>query len=74
MKKTASLTGLYEISEDIILEALTIIPDHEESGLREVMAAAEDYKMANMTPMFIMDEKNRQIFVVAKETFGKKLS
>jgi hypothetical protein len=72
-RKITSLEGLYQVSESILLEAVKYVPDEEESGIREVLAAGELYKAANMTPIFILDQKNMDVIVVAQETFGKKL-
>ena len=64
---------MIEVDEKIIKEAVQYIPDNEESGMRTVLVAADEYKAANMTPIFIMDKRSMSIYVVAKETFGKKL-
>jgi hypothetical protein len=39
-----------------------------------MLLAAKEFRDAEMTPMFILDAKNMDVFVVAKETFGKKLN
>lgn len=64
---------MIQISEDVIREAVQYIPEDEESGMRTVLKAADEYKAANMTPIFILDKYNMSIHVVAEETFGKKL-
>ena len=71
--KKPNLTNMIEVDEKIIREAVQYIPDNEESGMRTVLVAADEYKAANMTPIFIMDKHSMSIYVVAKETFGKKL-
>jgi hypothetical protein len=73
MKKTVSIDGFVQVSEDLIRAAAEHIPLTEESGLRTVLKAADEYKAANMTPIFILDQYNMDVMVVAKETFGKKL-
>jgi hypothetical protein len=72
-RKITSLDGLYEVPESLLMEAVRHIPDHEESGIRDVLSAAEEYKSANMTPVFILDQYSMNVMVVARETFGKKL-
>jgi len=64
---------MIQIPEDVLRQAVDYIPEDEESGIRIVLEAAEDFKAANMTPIFIMDRYTMSIYVVAKETFGKKL-
>lgn len=67
------LKNMIQISEEVVREAVQYIPEYEESGIRTVLKAADEYKAANMTPIFILDRYNMSIMVVAEETFGKKL-
>ena len=71
--KKPNLDNMIQISEDIVREAAEFIPEDEESGIRTVLMAADDFRAANMTPIFIVDRYSMSIYVVAKETFGKKL-
>lgn len=64
---------MIQINEEVLRETLRFIPENEESGIRTVLLAADDYKAANMTPIFILDKSNMSVIVVAEETFGKKL-
>lgn len=74
MKKTIkSLENLVQVSEDVVRMAAAAIPEDEESGLRIVLEAADEYKAANLTPIFILDQHNMDILVVCEETFGKRL-
>ena len=73
MKKVINLQNLVEVPEHILKKAVKYIPDDEESGIRTVLAIAEEYKAANMTPIFILDQSNMDVLVVAQETFGKRL-
>lgn len=68
-----NLSNMIEVSEEVMREAVQYIPEDEESGIRTVLKAADEYKAANMTPIFIMDRYSMSVYVVAKETFGKKL-
>lgn len=72
--KKVNLEHLVEVPEKIVIAAASFIPEDEPSGLREVLKAAEEYRAANMTPIFILDRSNMDILCAAKETFGKKLS
>jgi hypothetical protein len=71
--KKVSLDGMVQVSEDIVRQAVKYIPEEEESGMRTVLKAADEYRAANMTPIFILDRYNMDILVVAAETFGKRL-
>lgn len=74
MKKTVtSLDNLVEVPEYIVKMAASAIPENEESGLRTVLKAADEFKAAKLTPIFILDQYNMDILVVCKETFGKRL-
>ena len=73
MKTIKSLDNLVQVPEDIVRLAASAIPLEEESGLRTVLIAADEYKAANLTPIFILDQYNMDILVVCKETFGKRL-
>ncbi len=74
MKKTiTSLNNLVEVPESTLRQAAEYIPQEEESGIRRVLKAAEEYRAANMTPIFILDQQNMDVLVVARETFGKRL-
>ena len=67
------LQNMIQVHEDVLRETLRYIPENEESGIRTVLKAAEEYRAANMTPIFILDRYNMSVYVVAEETFGKKL-
>jgi Mg/Co/Ni transporter MgtE len=74
MKKTiTSLNNLVEVPESTLRQVADYIPQEEESGIRRVLKAAEEYRAANMTPIFILDQQNMDVLVVCKETFGKRL-
>ena len=72
-KPITNLQNLVEIPESILLQAVQFIPDDEESGIRTVLLAADEYRAANLTPVFILDHDSMNILVVCKETFGKRL-
>jgi len=67
------ISNLVEVPEKVLLEAVQYIPEDEESGIRVVLAAAEKYRAANLTPVFILDQNSMNVLVVCKETFGKRL-
>lgn len=73
MKNIPNIENLIVVSEKIVKEAWEAIDKEPDSGFAIVLQAAEEYKAANMTPMFILDQRNMDIYCFAKETFGKKL-
>lgn len=67
------MMNMIQVPEDVLRETVQYIPEDEESGIRTVLKAADEYKAANMTPIFILDKYSMSVYVVAEETFGKKL-
>ena len=74
MKTVKSIENLVEVPEQIVKLAAAAIPLDEPSGLRTVLKAAEEYKAADLTPIFILDQDTMEILVVCAETFGKRLN
>lgn len=72
-KKIKNIQNLVQVPEDVVRLAAAYIPEDEESGLRIVLQAADEYTAANLTPIFILDQDNMDIMVVCEETFGKLL-
>lgn len=66
----------YKVIPEHIMEAsadtATAMGESDNSFSR-MLLLAEEYKKAEMTPMFVLDVKNMDVYCVAKETFGKKL-
>lgn len=44
-----------------------------DSGFLKVLLCGQKYKEANLTPIYILNTKTREVFVGAEETYGKKL-
>ena len=66
----------YKIIPEHIMEAsaeTAIAMGESDNTFTRMLLAAEEYKKAEMTPMFVLDVSNMDVFCVAKETFGKKL-
>jgi|APCry1669192010_1035390.scaffolds.fasta_scaffold00377_3 hypothetical protein len=72
MKSTIS-QNLIIVPENIVMDAWNAVDNEEDSGFKKVLDASAAYKDAGMTPIFIFDTKNGDIYCCAKETFGKKL-
>jgi len=73
MTKAVRTQNLIHVPEQIIIDAWEAIGYEEDSGFKVVLDAAAVYKEAGMTPMFIFDSYNGNVYCLAKETFGKKL-
>ena len=74
MKKiNASLDNLVQVPENIVISAAADIPDDLDNSFIRILRVADEYKSANMTPIYILDRDRMDLFVAAKETFGKKL-
>lgn len=74
-KKEMDMSSYKVIPEHIMqASAETLIGSGEsDNSFSRMLLLAEEYKKAEMTPMFVLDAKNMDVYVVAKETFGKKL-
>lgn len=74
-KKDCEMSS-YKVIPEHIMEAsaeTAISMGESDNSFSRMLLAAEEFKKAEMTPMFLLDIKNMDVFVVAKETFGKKL-
>jgi hypothetical protein len=63
--------GLLEVPESVIIKAASVMEAN--SSFDRLMKTSEEYRTANMTPMFLYDSLNGLLYCFAKETFGKKL-
>lgn len=62
------------VPESIVEDAAAACSDDEHNSFRKVLRAAEEFKKAEMTPIFILDIERMDLIVVTKETFQKKLN
>lgn len=66
----------YKIIPEHIMAAsadMAIEAGESDNSFSRMLLAAQEFKSANMTPMFLLDSSNMDVFCVARETFGKKL-
>ena len=70
MKK---IHGLVEVSEKVVVEAWKALDCDDDSSFGQLLKVSDEYKAANMTPIFILDKTNMTIYCAAQETLGKKL-
>jgi hypothetical protein len=71
--KKITINNCVEVPEQIVIAAWEAVECDEESGFGKVIRASLEFKSANMTPVFILNRSNMEIYCVARETFGKKL-
>ena len=71
--KKITLNNCVEVPEQIVIAAWEAVDCNEESAFGKVIRASLEFKSANMTPVFILNQSNMEMYCVARETFGKKL-
>lgn len=64
--------NIYVVAEYLVVNA-SIEFGPEENSFSYLLTIADEYRDAKMTPMFLWDIDNSNLYCVAKETFGKKL-
>jgi predicted nucleic acid-binding protein len=62
-----------EIPEHIVEQAAEECRDDKDNNFLKCLNAAHQFRAANMTPVFLLDQNYQDLVVVAKETFKKKL-
>lgn len=72
MKKT-NIDNFVSVPESVIRSAAEYVSDDPNNSFVTVLESGEEFKLAGMTPMYILDRDNMQVHVVAEETFGKLL-
>ena len=66
----------YKIIPEHIMEAsaeTAIEMGESDNSFSRMLLAAQEFKKAGMTPMFLLDINNMDVVCIAKETWGKKL-
>lgn len=68
--------GLKIIPEHIIKESAFLLQEFDgaNNSFTRLLKVAEEFKQANMTPVFLFDTIKMDVKVVAKETYNKKLN
>jgi hypothetical protein len=61
------------IPEFVVQQASDAIPDDNDNSFARLIKAAELYRSAGMTPVFMLNPNYKDLVVICKETFGKKL-
>jgi hypothetical protein len=61
------------IPEHIVQEAAEACKDDPDNNFLKVYNAGQEFKLAGLTPIYLLDESYMDLFVIAKETYKKKL-
>ena len=62
------------VPESIVKEAADFLNDDPDNNFLKVYNAGQEFKSAGLTPIYLLDESYMKLFVVAKETYKKKLN
>jgi hypothetical protein len=66
----------YKVIPEHAMEAsaeLAMQLGESDNSFSRMLLVAQEFKEAEMTPMFILDVRNMNVICVARETFGKRL-
>ena len=66
----------YKVIPEHIMEAsaeMALEMGESDNSFSRMLLAAQEFKNAGMTAMFLLDITNMDVFCIAKETWGKKL-
>jgi hypothetical protein len=61
------------IPEHVVEDAAAAIPDDEENSFARLLKTANEFREAGLTPLFLVNEEFKNLVVICKETYGKKL-
>ena len=61
------------IPETVIKEAADAMVDDPQNNFVKVWNAGQEFKAAGLTPIYLLNEIYMDLFVIAKETYKKKL-
>ena len=66
--------GYYaQIPEEIVKHSAEMCADDENNSFIRIWKVGQEYKSAGMTPIYLLNQMTMDLFVVASETYGKKL-
>ena len=61
------------IPESIVMEAAEACKDDPDNNFLKVYNAGQEFKSAGLTPVYLLNQSYMDLFVIAKETYKKKL-
>lgn len=62
---------LIEVPEYIVTKAIEYSGSN--SSFEKILATSQEYRAANLTPMFLYDHEKMLLYCFCRETYGKKL-
>lgn len=68
---TPTVRNIQVVDEELIVQAVQQFG--EDSAFGVILGVANEYRQADMTPIFLWDIDERNVYCVAAETYRKKL-
>jgi hypothetical protein len=62
-----------QIPESVVRESAEACKDDDRNSFLKILKAADEFRAAEMTPIFLLDQIFKDLVVVALETYQKKL-
>lgn len=72
MQQQPTLYGLQIVPEDMIEFCAKQFAPNEENSFRDILNAADEFRDAGLTPIFLCSETLKDLFVTTKEKLQKK--
>lgn len=73
MDRAPTLSGLHIIPEDMVVFCAGQFAPNEENSFRSILNAADEFRDAGLTPIFLCSETLKDLFVTTEEKLQKKL-
>ena len=70
---TATIEAYVIIPESVVEEAAEACKEDQENSFLKVLKAGKEFQAAGLTPIYLLEHGHQDLFVVAQETFKKKL-
>jgi hypothetical protein len=68
---TPTVRNIQVVDEDLVVQAVKQFGEDSAFGI--ILGVANEYRQADMTPIFLWDVDERNVYCVAAETYRKKL-
>ena len=70
-RMTPTVRNIQVVDEDLVVQAVKQFGEDSAFGI--ILGVANEYRQADMTPIFLWDVDERNVYCVAAETYRKKL-
>lgn len=64
---------IFIVPESVVKEAAEACKDDANNSFLKVLNAGKEFKAAGLTPIYVLDENYKDLVVIAKELYRKKL-